>query len=227
LKERIDILFLCGGKGIRLRPYTNNTPKPLLLVNNKPFLFHLINKVKNLITVQNIIIAGGYKVKKIVSFVKKDFKYNNKIIIIDSGEVDIIQRIKDATKYISNDFMVCYGDTYAAIDLKKYINKFKNNKKNICSMVGSMYQIKYGTVRYNKKNNMVSQFREKPIIKDPINLGYFLFKKELISKFFKYNSWEEFLKNLAKSKKIKLFITNQKYFSFDNPSEYNKIKNVF
>jgi perosamine synthetase len=95
LINKIDIIFLCGGKGTRLRPYTKNLPKPLLLVNKKPFLSHLINKVIKLRNVDKIILAGGFKVQKIRDFVKKEFKNNKKIIVINSGEVDIIKRICD------------------------------------------------------------------------------------------------------------------------------------
>ena len=39
--KKVDVVILCGGKGQRLRPYTLNTPKPLLIVNRKPFLYFL------------------------------------------------------------------------------------------------------------------------------------------------------------------------------------------
>ncbi|MDB4084505.1 sugar phosphate nucleotidyltransferase [Candidatus Pelagibacter sp.] len=223
---KLDIIFLCGGKGTRLRPYTNKTPKPLLLVNNKPFLYHLIKKVLKINKFENIILAGGYKVQKIREFIKKDFKGNNKIKVINSGDADIIQRIKDSSKFLKNDFMICYGDTYVDLDLKDYIERF-NKSKNPALMTGSFYQIKYGTVEFNKKNNLVKKFKEKPIIKSPINLGYFLFHKKLVKQIFQFNSWVKFLETLSKKKKMELFITNKKYFSFDSPVEYNEIKKKF
>ena len=223
---KLDIIFLCGGKGTRLRPYTNKIPKPLLLVNNKPFLYHLIKKVLKINKFENIILASGYKVQKIREFINKDFKNNNKIKVIDSGDVDIIQRIKDSSKFLKNDFMICYGDTYVDLDLKDYIEKF-NKGKNPALMTGSFYQIKYGTVEFNKKNNLVKKFKEKPIIKSPINLGYFLFDKKLVKQVFQFNSWVKFLETLSKKKKMELFITNKKNFSFDNPLEYNEIKKKF
>jgi NDP-sugar pyrophosphorylase family protein len=226
LDYKLDIIFLCGGKGTRLRPYTNKIPKPLLLVNNKPFLYHLIKKVLKVNKFENIILAGGYKVQKIREFIKKDFKNNNKIKIINSGDVDIIQRIKDSSKFLKNDFMICYGDTYVDLDLKDYIERF-NKSINPAMMTGSFYKIKYGTVEFNKKNNLVKKFKEKPIIKSPINLGYFLFQKTLVNQIFQYNNWVKFLETISKKKKIELFITNKKYFSFDSPVEYKDIKKKF
>jgi hypothetical protein len=91
-RKKIDVILLCGGKGERLRPYTANLPKPLLKVNNKPFLYYIINKFLK-INVNQIILASGYKSTKVSSFVNKYFKHNDKIKLVDSGNVDIIKRL--------------------------------------------------------------------------------------------------------------------------------------
>ena len=65
------------------------------------------------------------------------------------------------------------------------------------------------------------------MIKNPINLGYFIFKKKIISEINKSKSWIHFLNKLIKNKKIFTNITNKKYFSFDNPREYNEINTKF
>ena len=48
--------------------------------------------------------------------------------IINSGKVDILQRIIDCKSMINNEFMVCYGDTIADVNIKNYmifINRIK------------------------------------------------------------------------------------------------------
>ena len=40
------MLIMAGGKGMRLRPLTNKTPKPMLLVNNKPLIENIITNAK-------------------------------------------------------------------------------------------------------------------------------------------------------------------------------------
>ena len=153
--------------------------KPLLIVNSKPFLYFLIKKFLKL-NADQIIIATGYKAGKVFKFKEKYFKKNNNIKLVNSGEVDIIKRLKDCSAHIRNDFFVCYGDTYIDINLKKYTNDFR--KKNIStSVVSAYYRIKYGTITYNKKIFLIKQFNEKPLIKNPINLGYFIFKKKKIN----------------------------------------------
>ena len=90
----------------------------------------------------------------VTKFVNKYFKKNKKIKLVDSGNVDIIKRLKDCSAHIRNDFFVCYGDTFIDINLKKYTNDFR--KKISASVVSAYYRhflhnLKYGTITYNKK----------------------------------------------------------------------------
>ena len=225
INKKIDVILLCGGKGQRLRPHTKNIPKPLLLVNKKPFLYYMIKKFLKL-NANQIILAAGYKSNKVSLFVKKYFNNNKKIKIIDSGNVDIIKRIKDCSIYINNDFFICYGDTYVNLNLKKYIYDFKKNNYMAC-VLATYYRLKYGTITFSNRTKLVKNFNEKPIIPEPINLGYFLLKKDLIKIVSTHSSWLSFVKNIAKSKKLKIKITDKKYFSFDSPREYHEVKTKF
>jgi NDP-sugar pyrophosphorylase family protein len=223
MKKTFDVIILCGGYGKRLRPYTLNNPKPLLKVNNKPFIYFLIKQLLR-INIGNIIIAAGYKFKKFIFFKNKYFKFHPNVKIINSGNVDIINRLQDSCKFLKNDFFVCYGDTYVNLNFRNYISFFLRSK-NISSVIGTYYQIKYGLFKFNKFNKIITKFMEKPIIKDPINLGYFIFKRELIKDINKSKTWNIFLKKLIKRKKIKSFlIPKVKHFTFDTPQEYFHIK---
>jgi len=223
MEKTFDAIILCGGYGKRLRPHTFNTPKPLLKVNNKPFIYFLIKQLLR-INVENIIIATGYKYKQFIIFKKNFFNSNSKVKIFNSGNVDIITRLQDSSKFVKNDFFVCYGDTYVDLNFSKYISFFLKNK-NFSSVVGAYYQIKYGLFKFNKSNKMIVKFMEKPIIKDPINLGYFIFNKKLIKDINESRTWNIFLKKVIKKKKIKSYVVNKiKHFTFDTPQEYFDIK---
>ena len=47
-KKKIQAIILCGGKGIRLKTLTKNNPKPMILINKKPFLYYIINQLYQL-----------------------------------------------------------------------------------------------------------------------------------------------------------------------------------
>ncbi len=196
-KKNIDVVLLCGGKGERLRPLTSTIPKPLLLVNNKPFLYYIINNFLG-VGVNHIFLASGYKSEKVFAFKKKYFKDSKNITVINSGNVDIIKRLQDCSKFIKNDFFVCYGDTFIKINLEKHIKDFYNSKAD--GVVSSAYyQLKFGTLKLDKKNKYVTKFQEKPIIKQPINLGYFIFKKKTLLMIDKKKKLVKFFKQFHKT----------------------------
>ena len=56
LKKNTTVIIFCGGKGLRLRPLTFNTPKPLIKIDNISILEHLINQFLKY-KINNIIIA--------------------------------------------------------------------------------------------------------------------------------------------------------------------------
>ena len=110
-KKKIDVILLCGGKGQRLRPLTSVIPKPLLLVNKRPFLYYVIRNFLR-INVNHIYLASGYKSHKIHEFKKKYFNKAKNISIVNSGNVDIIKRLQDCAKFIKNDFCMLWRYLY-------------------------------------------------------------------------------------------------------------------
>ena len=58
------VVILCGGKGLRLRPITKDIPKPLVEIDDKPILEHIINHFLSF-NFSKFIIATGYKSKMI------------------------------------------------------------------------------------------------------------------------------------------------------------------
>ena len=102
-KKNLTILILCGGKGLRLRPLTNDIPKPLIKIKNKTILENIINyfiKFK----VNDFIIATGYKHHVVDKFIKKKYK-NININTLNTGiNSDIITRLKNSQNIQKNTY---------------------------------------------------------------------------------------------------------------------------
>ena len=128
-----EVIILCGGKGERLRPITNDIPKPLMKINNKPILHYVIEHLKQF-DIRNINIASGYK----SSVLKKYFSensYNVSIKIHNSGDVDIIKRIQDILVTVQKDVIVLYGDTISDVDINDLISNHRKSSKEITMTV--------------------------------------------------------------------------------------------
>ena len=90
MNERISdlkVVILCGGRGERLHPITNDIPKPLLKIKDKPILSYIIEHLAQY-NFHNLIFATGYKSNKIV-----DLYFNENL------KKKIIQGYKQARKY--------------------------------------------------------------------------------------------------------------------------------
>ena len=136
-KKNLTVLILCGGKGLRLRPLTNELPKPLIKIKNKTILENIIDYLKKN-GLKDFIIATGYKHQIIDKFIKKKYK-NFQIKTLHSGvNSDIIYRIKKLSKYSKKNLLVCYGDTLIDINLNKYIRFYLSNKKKNFSCIISI-----------------------------------------------------------------------------------------
>lgn len=193
----LPALILCGGKGLRLRPITKDTPKPLIRINTKPILYYIINHLQKQ-GINEFIIATGYKSNKIESFMKNQF---NKLSyqIVNSGNVSILKRIKDSLKVINNDFLLCYGDTITDINIQKLIKHHKKHS-NLVTISSYPITIPFGVMK--TKNNFVYSFDEKPVLEDVMNIGYYYFSKESHKIILKKKDLVDLIKELIKKKKL-------------------------
>ena len=64
-------IILAGGKGSRLSELTKSIPKPMVTINNKPIIFHIMAHYRKY-GIKDFIIAAGYK-KIIKNYFKKIF----------------------------------------------------------------------------------------------------------------------------------------------------------
>ncbi len=201
LDKKPTVIILCGGKGMRLRPITNDLPKPLIPISGKPVLHYIINQCMKY-ELDKFIIATGYKSNKINEFIDKNFK-NLDCSLVDSGDSDIINRIRDCLDYIDEDFILCYGDTISDINLKK-LEKYHRSEINSSTVTSFPISIPFGVMSLDD-DNYVKNFTEKPVLKDVMNIGYFYFSKRHHDLFFKHKSFVEVLDDLCHQKELKCY----------------------
>jgi len=192
-KPNLKIIILCGGKGERLHPLTNDIPKPLLQIKGKPILSYIIEHL-SYYNLYELIITIGYKSKKISDFIASEYP-TSCFRLIDSGEVDIIRRIQDSLDYIDEDFMVLYGDTLSDVPILELIKHHKLNERPATMTVWPL-RSQFGIVELDKADNVLG-FKEKPKLDKWINIGYFYFNQEMKELIQKYDSFAEFLRILA------------------------------
>ncbi len=115
----MQVVILAGGKGERLRPLTNNIPKPMIEVGGKPILFHIIEALPQEIT--EVYVVVGYHGDVIEKAFASYNKGGKKIMCVKQGiENGTFAALQTVEKFLKGSFLVLNGDSlYSKPDLKE------------------------------------------------------------------------------------------------------------
>ena len=130
--KKINLVILAGGRGSRIKSYTNLLPKPLLKFSGISLLRYIINNFTKY-NINKVYILCGYKGKLIHNeFHKKIINLVEIICIIEKKPMGTAGSLYSLKKIIKDDFVLINGDTLFDIDLIKLIKS--KNKKSIGSI---------------------------------------------------------------------------------------------
>lgn len=215
------MIILCGGRGKRMGKITNNIPKPLIKIRNKPIIDHKIRYYKSQ-GLNNFIFCLGYKSKKLKSFL---IKKNPTSVYSNAGiNAGILKRIYFVKNLIKDFTVISYGDTLAKINLRHLI---ESHKKSKCAMtiVVAPIQNPFGLVKWNIKNKAIS-FDEKPILNHYI--GYAVISPNFFDKIQKQTidlkdgkGIIEAIKKLIRKNQVNIYKFNKLQVTINSPEELN------
>jgi len=231
----MKLVILAGGLGTRLAEETDFVPKPMVLIGDKPILWHII-KYYSAFNFSEFIICGGYKIKIIKNFFKKSKSKTNeleeswKVKVINTGKnSNTGERLKKIKKYVDVDEVFCltYGDGLSNVNIDKLINFHKKNKA-ITTLTAVKPESRFGKIVF--KGNKVSKFLEKDVLTENwINGGFFVCKKEVFKYFKKKNPIFEsdILSSLAKKNKLAAYKHKDFWYCMDTLRDKRHLNNIW
>lgn len=202
----MQVVILCGGKGTRLSEYTEEIPKPLVQVGNKPILYHLMSIYAGF-GHKDFILCIGYKGRKIKEYFKSNKEWNIKFVDARE-EANKGERLMKAKNVIKEDtFLLSYGDDLSDVDINKVIDFHKKNGK-IVTLIAVPLISPFGIIEVNSENE-VTNFKEKPKLSHWMNGGFYVMGREIFN-YIKpnYDLEKETFGELAKEKQIVAFMHN-------------------
>jgi NDP-sugar pyrophosphorylase family protein len=176
--------ILAAGLGTRLRPLTNETPKPMLPVGDKPLLEHQFALLKKY-GVTECAINLFYLPDKIKDYFGDGQKIGMKIHYIEEKELSgTAGPIKAFSEFFDEPFFVFYGDNLTDINLDKF-TAFHNEHKGLISV--ALYHEPHpeskGIVELDE-NDQILRFKEKPkpeeITSHWANAGIYICEPEVL-----------------------------------------------
>ncbi len=218
-------IILCGGMGYRLQEETEFKPKPMVLVGDKPILWHIM-KTYSHHGHNQFVLTLGYKGRMIKEhFINQRIYSQNFTHNVKTGEVIYHDDIKDefiitfaetgqtsptgkrlllAKQYITEEeFMVTYGDGVADININELI-EFHRRHGKIGTITGVHPHSKYGLISIDEKTSLAKNFRQKPLMNEYTNGGFMVFNRKAF-KYFDEGEMENGLKRLAKKGQLAVY----------------------
>ena len=178
--KNICALVLCGGKGKRLRAVVRNRPKPMALVNGKPFLDYVLEHVKSC-GIKDIVLLTGYKSGIIQNYYAK----NGVRILKEKTPLGTAGAIRNAAPHIgSYTFFILNGDSLCRADLGKMLKFHRVKKAGVTIALARQKQVAdYGSVK-RQPSGRITSFAEKRTQAAPgiVNAGIYLFDKRILSR---------------------------------------------
>ena len=179
----IKVIIIAGGLGTRISEETEDKPKPMVLINDKPIIWHLMN-IFSLQGFNEFIISTGFKSQVIENWVR-----NNEIVDAKSNVMHITTlntglntqtggRISEVMKTIPNEKVIAtYGDGLANISVPKLL-AFHESHRKLATVTAVRPPARFGYMKIEK--NVVTHFGEKNQSDEGwINGGFFVLEPKV------------------------------------------------
>lgn len=195
----MQVVILAGGLGTRLSELTETIPKPMVPIGSEPVLVHIMRHYAAF-GHKDFVIALGYKGHKIkeyfsnlsiynsdieIDFLSKDISIMRsgnldwKVKLVDTGENTATGgRLLALEKYLSDEFLLTYGDGVSDVNLESLI-KHHQKEKGLATVTAVRPPARFGSLVI--AGSTVTEFSEKnPLHEGWINGGFFCLSKKVL-----------------------------------------------
>lgn len=175
------VVLMVGGLGTRLRPLTDQCPKPLLKVGNKPILETIL---ENFIEsgFRNFYFAVNYKAEMIEEYFGDGSQYGVQIqYMYEKKRMGTAGALSLLPEEMKHSVIVMNGDLLTKVNFEQLLRHHDEEKAWATMAVREYsYQIPYGVIQMKK--NKIIDIQEKPIKTYFVNAGIYVLSPEAIAK---------------------------------------------
>lgn len=222
----MKVVILAGGFGTRISEYTKTIPKPMIVINKKPILVHIMEHYVKF-GFNEFYIALGYKghiIKKY--FQNKKFQWDVKLI--NTGLKTMTGgRLKRLKKLLKKEtFFLTYGDGVSNVNLQKLLLFHKKNKK-LVTLTAVRPPARFGAIKLS--GNKVKVFKEKDIMDEGwINGGFFVMEPKFLDYIKNDNTFleKEPLEKVSKKKQLVAFKHEGFWQCMDTKRDKDKLEKI-
>src|SRR5262245_13577246 len=176
-------ILLAGGKGTRLRPLTLHTPKPIVPIFSRPFLYYQLDLLRQIPEINEVILSLNYQPRRIEEVFGNGADLGINIrYLVEPSPLGTGGAIKFAEPHLDGPVVVFNGDVLTQIDLNAVLALHRERKAKATIVLTPVSNpTAYGLVE-TEADGSVRRFLAKPnpdeITCDTINAGIYILEPE-------------------------------------------------
>lgn len=219
----LDVVVMAGGEGRRLRPLTENTPKPLLKVGDKPIIEHNLDRLIHF-GIDDYWICIRYLGEQLQQYFGDGASKNVSIRFIREdqplGTIGAVRKIKD---FRHDHILVTNSDLLTNLDYEGFFVDFIANGADL-SVATIPYSVNIPYAVLDTANGHVVSFKEKPTYTYYSNAGIYLIRKEVLEQIPDgfYNATDLMEKLIQDGRKVISYPIIGYWLDVGNPQDYAK-----
>ncbi len=220
----VDAVIMAGGQGIRLRPLTNDLPKPMLEIGGKPIMEHSINLLKRY-GISNINISVNYLAHKIEAYFGNGEDRSIRINYLREEEELGTSGGATMVEEFHNDYiLVMNSDLLTNINLEAmFVLLLEKGADMAVGTIPYNVKVPYATLQLDQ--GRVESLKEKPTETYHTNGGIYLMKKEMLNYIpdrSYFNATDLINKLVEKKKKVISFQILGYWLDIGKPEDFEK-----
>jgi NDP-sugar pyrophosphorylase family protein len=187
-------ILLAGGKGTRLRPLTVHTPKPIVPILNRPFLYYQIDLLRQVPRIDEVILSLNYQPRRIEELVGEGDGLGLRVrYVVEPMPLGTGGAVRYAGDQLTESVVVFNGDVLTQIDLGAVLRLHQERKAKATIVLTPVENPRaYGLVETDAAGN-VRRFLEKPgedeITCNTINAGIYVLEPDTFDRIPKDTAW--------------------------------------
>ncbi|MBD3637738.1 MAG: NTP transferase domain-containing protein [Crocinitomicaceae bacterium] len=223
----VDAVVMAGGLGKRLRPLTEDTPKPMLKIGEKPIIEYNLDLLKSY-GINNVGISVNYLKDKIINHYGDGEKRNQTFSYIHENQpLGTIGAVALMNEFVNDYILVMNSDLLTTINLEDMFTELiENNAEMIVATTEYKVNIPYGVIETHDGN--ITALKEKPTYSYYSNAGIYIFKKEHLNRIPKnkrYNATDLIQSLLDDNKQVINYPIRGYWLDIGKMRDYEKAQN--
>lgn len=219
----IDAVLMAGGKGERLRPLTEKTPKPLLPVGEKAIIDHNIDRLISY-GVKHINVTVNYLGEQLEEHFKEPKGDIQVQTVREPKFLGTIGSIRFVKEFFNDTVLVMNSDLFTNINYEDFFLHFKEHDAEM-SVAAVPYTVSVPYGIFNLEGRDIHGLIEKPTYNYYANAGIYLIKRSALDEIPEdtfFNATDLIENLIAENKKVIRFPLNGTWIDIGNPQEYQK-----